>query len=484
MCKLNNQISNNGLCECKEGYYLGPIGECNSCHQDCLSCTNSNECIICADKNSYPGKLGCDCSVGYWKNPSTSECNICPSECIACTNNMKCLSCSDKYAILDEENKCVCIDGFYLENSICHACTNQCALCKLNKETSMKVDCYMCNKNYELISGACVPICGPNTYLKDGICLCKLGFYLKNQNCIQQYFSMNVEIHLNNSIKINFTEPLAEKLYNSNISIDSEIQQMKFELVIISIQVYLISILFEESVPSRSKFILKLEEPIMSQNNSILIEYNYSGKFYEFKYISETMKKIIKKTESASSSMNFGTICLALLSNPSAAWVLLNTIQLIYFLPIGQNSLTPGSIELCKAIGNFNGKMNLPKMFYNNKSLSLNHSKARAVGIYISDIWINLGSDITLLIGIIVLFPFVLLISKLKIRYLSNKFQKIKDYYRYSIFLRFFIQKNLAIGIFSFICFESVSNTLKIENFSSQSIFSFISSFIFAVISI
>ena len=128
--------------------------------------------------------------------------------------------------------------------------------------------------------------------------------------------------------------------------------------------------------------------------------------------------------------------------------------------------------------------MNLPKMFYNNKSLSLNHSKARAVGIYISDIWINLGSDITLLIGIIVLFPFVLLISKLKIRYLSNKFQKIKDYYRYSIFLRFFIQKNLAIGIFSFICFESVSNTLKIENFSSQSIFSFISSFIFAVISI
>ena len=457
LCKLNNQISKEGVCVCEEGFHQGENGDCISCHLDCLSCKNSEECIICVDVNSHPGKLGCDCINGYWKNSLTSKCELCSEECLTCYNNVECLICRDKNALLTIDGKCKCIDGFYLKNYSCNPCPDECIICKENIENSMKLDCLMCIENYEIVSGVCQPICGPNAIFQDGMCVCEKGYYFKNKNCHQKYFNLNLKTYINNSIEINFTEPLVEALSNSNISIISEIKKIKFELFTKSSQVYLISILFEQSVPSKSKFMLKLEEPILSQNDSILFEYNYSGRFYEFKYISETMKILIKKTESTSLSLNIGTISLALLSNPSAAWVLLTTIQFLYFLPLGQSSLTHGSVKLCKAIGKFNGKMNLPKMLYKENSLSLPSSKAREIGIDTSDFWINLGSDITLLIGIIVLFPFVLLLSKLKIRFLSSKFQKIKEYYRYSVFLRFFIQKNLAIGIFSFICFESVS---------------------------
>ena len=165
----------------------------------------------------------------------------------------------------------------------------------------------------------------------------------------------------------------------------------------------------------------------------------------------------MKNTESANKISSVVIISLALVSNPSAAWVLLNTMQFIYFLPISHYPFTPTAIKFCKAIGKFDTKTNVPKVIMNKKSLSVPMIQARKIGIQSSSLWINLGSDVTLLAGVCILFPIVYLLSRTNLGKFSQKVKEIKKNYRYSLFIRFFLQKSLAIGMFSFLCFNSVS---------------------------
>ena len=279
---------------------------------------------------------------------------------------------------LSSDKKCYCKSGLYIsENSECKPCPEFCLACEIKyfNDSSM-LQCLHCCRGYVKNDGKCIP----------------------------KYFELYLKLHSNNEIELLFNEILDYILSDSDISINTTIKNFKFKLSQKSNASYAIYLIFEESVTEGTPFTLYLlNKTIFSINNSILLNYEYSGNFYELDFISETMKIIIEKAESASSTMNIASISLALISNPSAAWVLLNTILIIYFLPLSYQVLTPGIIKICKAMSNLQGNINVPKMILDSQSSRNILKNARKIGIHSSNIFINLGSDITLLIGIMLI---------------------------------------------------------------------------------
>ena len=154
---------------------------------------------------------------------------------------------------------------------------------------------------------------------------------------------------------------------------------------------------------------------------------------------------------------SFLAILLSLLSNPSTAWLLLNTIQIIHFLPLSKFDLTTTSVRICKTFGQFNLIPNLPELILNPNCSTMSSELADKIGIQTTNFWINVGSEVTFLLGMIVLLPVLLVIKRYNLGFISKKVNDVVIDYRYSVFIRFWLQSHLAVGVYSLINFESVN---------------------------
>ena len=197
-------------------------------------------------------------------------------------------------------------------------------------------------------------------------------------------------------------------------------------------------------------------KPLKSNLNKSLSKYEYRLNFSVYEYITEDIKKVLKSVSKTSQSSNSISIIFSLLSNPSAAWLLINTLQMTSFIPLSKNPLTPATTEFCKAISKTGLIPNLPELILDKNSSTVPFAQARKIGIETSVVFINIGTEITILLVTLGLYPIILIISLIQFKLISQKIQKIKDDYRYNFFIRFWIQIHLPIGIYSIINFESV----------------------------
>ena len=84
------------------------------------------------------------------------------------------------------------------------------------------------------------------------------------------------------------------------------------------------------------------------------------------------------------------------------------------------------------------------------------YKEAKEYGITTSSFWINIGPTVTVFLGMLILWPFIWLLSKFDLGKITLKIIKILGNYRYSVFLRFLAQAYLDVGLFSFIQIKSV----------------------------
>ena len=219
----------------------------------------------------------------------------------------------------------------------------------------------------------------------------------------------------------------------------------------------LISLEFYESVPDGANFtVVIVRRPFYSIKFSKLKNYEFTLKLNKFTFINTEVKAI---TENIKSSAQIGIstcIGISMISDPSAVWSLLNSIQLIKYLPLSEEKLPSGIEKFCLGIGDFGLIPNLMEYIFVTDSASEPEERPRAVGISSSVFMLNAGPIIFYLIAGVVAWPFVFIISKLRIGKIALKFGKILDNYRYSFFLRFWIQSFLDIGLFALICLVSV----------------------------
>jgi len=111
-----------------------------NCPAECLSCTNS-VCIKCPDNTSPPCGVTPSCVEGYYYNSSTNDCPICNSPCKACTTSGN-TNCSG------------CVDGYYLDGSVCKLCSSVLANCRNCSNSTTCLECV--DETFYISAGKCI----------------------------------------------------------------------------------------------------------------------------------------------------------------------------------------------------------------------------------------------------------------------------------------------------------------------------------------
>ncbi|OMJ68182.1 hypothetical protein SteCoe_34446 [Stentor coeruleus] len=532
------------LCKCKDGFYSEANSTslvCLQCNKDCLTCLNSYECLVCVSSNAEPvssnytdNDIKCECKQGYYNSSNTTDlvCIACDRTCKSCSSADKCLECYYNYTNLEDGkcicpehsnfdgNECICQSGFFIEESAngifyCKACHSSCKECRNGMEDGC-TKCYsdvILNNNYcnscsstlyyknntcnscmtlcdSCNSSSTCNICEKNADLLDNTCHCKKGFKYKSNHCTEDYFSANLKTSPLNKLLLTFSENLQKPLtdYNYSLTIPN-ITSTTYTYTQTSSKSILIIPIFIEYIKAGTILELTIETyPLYSESNKQLDFYTYNSSLYEFKPIilNALTKEVAQRTEAATQVTVNSAIFCAILSNPATAWMLVNTIDLIQYFTLSKNHLTPGIRAFLGALGGFNIIPNLAEFIFSKNATSIPYMEALDSGIDTSMFWINTGQMFIFMLAGIFALPLLWIVYKLNMFGLNKKAGKMIQNYRYSFFIRFWIQSYLNIGISAFVQLHSyVSNPYQgYFNLLSGAFFSVISNKILFVLTL
>ena len=459
------EVNENNECTCKKGFYLSKKADeqyCLECKQPCNECLNLDFCLSCYDNGMslYNGVCKMKCFNGVWNeinknciceygmyvekyDEESFICKKCEPECESCLNKTYCLSCLTNFTLSNEQDGiCVksCNPGFYLQNNLCLKCNTLCNDCKNS------TFCYSCIDNSIKIKN---------------ICYCKNHTKFIKNRCQDMFFIFRLK-QKNLNIFINFNETLPDYLEESNISVSIEgITKYSFSFMSSSLKTSIISLKPNENIPNNTKLTVEItEKTFYSSIDSKLLEHKQSILLNEYiltksSNLIELAGKLAKPISQASTSTSVG---LSIISNPASAWVLINTLQLIIYLPISSNNLSQNLRDFCASFGDFNLLPNLFLYMFSESSSSRPSKNEREVGIDTSVFFINAGKNFTLLISFVFLYPLIFILWKLQLGKLSQRLLKILKNYKYGIFIRYLIQSYLDLLIFSIIQIRSDIN--------------------------
>ena len=191
---------------------------------------------------------------------------------------------------------------------------------------------------------------------------------------------------------------------------------------------------------------------------SQLLNYSFAGQLgsYSPPVISQTATAVLNSTGAATKAAVTSSIGASIMSNPSAAWALLNTIQILIFLPLGTTSLSPTMIAFFDSFSGYNLIPNSFSFFIGDQDMNEPYYEARRYGISTSVFLINFGLILGPFILGILIWPFIKLISKLQLGKISKIAENKLKSYKYNYFIRFWIQAYLEAGIYAIINIHEV----------------------------
>ena len=533
-CYDINSFVKDGKCVCKDSYYGDPSSSssnagCQRCNSICNQCSEFDHCTSCKDENSFLSNGECKCNQGFYIDASsqTPICEPCPPQCQSCLNSSTCLTCKSLNSNLNSASQCECIPGYYNLSDLtslnsCHKCNNSCLTCKNSESclscagnntilvsgscncntnfyqiSSNDANCVKCPESSEipecniscplgstLIEGECIE-CGPlcyscnsnlycskcksNSEVINGKCTCLLGYKLKQNECKSSFFYVNISDVNENFILIEFSELIQGVLKNSNLTLEIrnqvvniDIKQTDYKFVKVSLKDYFY---FDKS----ENFYLRLKEKIYSQTGSALKNYLLEGKFPSFNSTMFT-SKIQTSIQVAVASSFVSSAC----TNPAAFWVFINTIQIIMYMPLANLDFSRRLLEFIRALRGFSLIPNYFEYFFNSSLSPAPNRRQRNTGISSTVFWVNIGPNTLILVFYVGMFPVLFIGSR--VRKLSDLCKNLMGNYKFSIFIRFWVESYLELGIFSFI----QTGQAGLNNF--QRIFNLVSSIIIAVI--
>ena len=510
-CTDSSMILLSGSCSCQDGFYFDGT-KCKSCEGECSTCTSATVCKTCLAYNATPNLKGyCECNAGFYNISDLSSentCLECLPDCSSCSNNTSCLTCIATSSELNSNDRCVCQEGYWndslliTENSCkscyfrCGSCfeENQCLAC-IGKYTELQsgscvcksgyyyesdesVDCIMC-PGYK-IEGKCKAICGQNEIfiddfcvscpdmcsaclknltctscsdkaeLNDGLCVCSPGYKSIDLACVESYFTFTLVDIGFYSIELTFSEHPAQVITKSDFNITSNENQLNFTLTNKDNLTYIVTPKMNagQSVPSSLNFTIT-KYPLYSKESSQLNMYSIN---FAYSIQSNSFSAIESMSQAAVSTSVSST---AIVSNPAASWVLVNTIHMIVYMPLNSLPYSKRIKDFARSIGSFNLIPNFIEMIFSGNSTSLPYFEARDFGFSTSLFWINFGKNFIIFLFFVMCIPIIFGFSKIK--KIENVCARMMSNYKYTFFLRFWIQIYLEIGIFALIQMTSVN---------------------------
>ena len=444
-CPINSYLIND-ICTANEGYYIESresINYTQECHPSCKSCNGPGEgaCDTCANNLTMANRLCNTCNISeYLENYA---CYNCPDECFTCQNSSHCLTCSNlSKTVVAGECLFDCGLEFYSLGDKCDRCQELCLVC-VNF-----TDCLVCKNNSNLTSGKC---------------LCSDGLIVEENECVRKFFKGGLSISKSNLASILFTESVSVSLKAENFTFQIE-NRSDFEVSLLKNRLnkdLLFSLVFKNSVTSGTKIeVMILIDDLRSVTGAYLENYILSAELSEYNTpYSNSIAEIPSAATKTSVTIGVSSsVCASIISNPAAVWALLNTIQLLAFLPLNSNPLPPDLAKFLTGVRDLNIIPNLFDKFYPPNTSSQPYLEARRYGITTSVFVLNIGPNLVLFLAITCFWPFAAFLSKCASGKFASKLIKLLGNYKFSFFLRFWTQMYLEIGIYAIIQLKAVSS--------------------------
>ena len=459
-CSDENARVSNGRCECMEQFYKEGL-KCLACDKECQKCNGKGPCLECKSAYAIPYGSGCKCLDGYYnisKLYYLNSCKKCSLKCDGCKENGYCFKCIGKNTKLTNFS-CSCEPGYYDPGEAYQDCIKcisyqESDTCKLDcdeRTVWVKNQCKNCSDFCKVCESPnkCLE-CDKGYIVKSGVCDCPRGKKFDKRKCVPKYFTLSLSVQMNNSLILSFSEEPADEITISTTFLSIQSQDHNITISNLSSSSYIIEVPTLKAQRNVSTpFILSFQDPIYSIKDSTLEVYSYEGSFYPLG--PSAFAKAIKSTTQSVLTASFAS---AMVSNPAACWILINTIQIISFLPLSAVNFSEDIVEFIQAIGGYSVIPNWIALFFNKNASGEPSDRAKILGVKSSVFWVNFGSNLLLLMAYIGLAPFIYLGM-----WVPGVYKHCENWirnYKYNLFLRFWIEVYLEIGIYALIQIEAV----------------------------
>ncbi|CAG9321670.1 unnamed protein product [Blepharisma stoltei] len=425
----------------------------SSCTESCPACLITKKCIP-------------NCPImEYWKGPNCNDCGACNKNCTSSCrySGPSCTLCGDIlcYDCADYENSCIeCkTNSTFNSNCICdspfgyNSLTESCSYCNITQyRGESDGQCYECPSNCTTCKSAnsCLS-CIKDAIISNGACVCKPGYNFSKKVCMISLFNATLFVDYDNSLYLNFSETLMQDLTSKDIEISIfNKSKIEWSMEMRGSKEYYISILMDSDIKQNTTVTLYfVNDQILSTNNSILQEKNLTGKLYEFNYAtsSSNVEAISQQTTAAIHISVATSLIMALINpDPSCLWTTLNTLQVLSFITLSGIPLSSSLYSFLNSLNSYDVIPNLYEILAPESDGKTPYKEAKEFGYKTDLILLNAGNLLTVFSAIMAVYPAIIFFSQCSNKWFGKMFTGILKHYKYSVFLRFWIQSYLDIG--------------------------------------
>ena len=347
------------------------------------------------------------------------------------------------------ENQClpVCEVDEYWNGEHCEECKSDCYFGCIANTTCSLCGNDLCTECQFEVCTACVESASINS---GKTCECDQGYIEEYGFCNRGTFSANLT-NKDNTLNLEFSEPLDSPLATSDLQLSLNNQTIKYTYSFreLDSKSFQITMSFNSFVSKGELVFLVLAPNITSNSNYLLETQELQTFLYEHNPAIALTEQVKGQVEVlTTTSVSVVTLSGMLSPNPSTLWRLMNTLEILSYITISSNPLTP-SVR-----GLFEG-MNFLESFRKYLDIAFESTIGYNSANYFSQFPQNLFlvsaiANIFVLVVFLVLWPFIWVFSKLKLECLQKKLKNWLREYKYNLFVRYWIQCYLDLAIACF----------------------------------
>ena len=436
-----NSAESEGKCVCSSPYVMsaGAPHSCGVCYETCSECTSTaeNACTKCLDSTLELVNGACVCkSNSYWTG---STCKDCGAVCSGCTSYEVCIDCAYTSYEKNATGNCnpKCSSGFYAYLGDCLQCGNLCLTCT-------STACTQCVNNANTVNSQCI---------------CNYG-YSGATACDRTYFEALLSVSLKNIVTVSLSSALNQSLLasNFNVSIASTVD-LSYVFTAVNTTTYTFQILPVSTISESTEVYVTISpQGIVSSLGELLKNYELAGKLHYYFAIQTSYMALaaVNSTKALAKTAIAASVAAGVMSNPSCLWVLMNTLEIITYLPLNKLPYSQALMQFFTTLSGINIIPNPAEYLITTGNDSLPYEQAGNYGFNTSLFLFNAGPWIANIFIFMALVPLFYFGSKIKFGSIAIKCAKLLLNYRYSFFLRSWTQSYLSIGLLALIQMHSV----------------------------
>ena len=413
------------------------IGVCGACNQ----CSESGICFSTCNITAYPISNSCSqcpesCETGCRNGESCSLCTA--INCLICSNYAEdsCTQCDVDYELVNKNCVSCNSTSYYNANNFsCIPCGTLCSTCEDGHS------CSTCVENSSLTNTS--------------TCQCDQG-YTYQQSCIRNLFYGILEISTNNSISIIFSEVLENALNTSNMMVIVSGASQNFTVAQSGNYTWNLTISFNSTVANGAIVEIQFIEEVTSVCNSMLVTNSLTASLFG-NAIDPAASEITNILSYAKNGLTFGVASSMGMSavnmNPTMFFNFLNSAQIYSYISLYQIEVDPELITFLMTLNPNSMLPNLPQLYISSSEGTAINQKFSNFGYSNNLLIVNSGINLSVLVVIFALFGFLLPLKYIKINWVQRQVDKMKNKFKFAVFLRFWIQSyfdfllNSAIGL-------------------------------------